>query len=121
MTPCSVVSGNATEGSALGTSRAALCNEALSCLRTSSCSILPTVMTTQDLVASCYCGGAFASCDSTNASGPCKVAFERSLETTNKQTMVNRLSDVNYGGYQAAVRVDCDQYVCPTSGCFGTQ
>jgi hypothetical protein len=42
------------------------------------------------------------------------------LETSDKTVMANRINDLTYGGSQASYRVDCDNVICPSSGCFST-
>ena len=119
--PCSALTSNAQAGSAVGTGRAALCNEALSCLRVTGCSVLPDGSTPQDVVNSCYCGTVgFANCLPANANGPCKGAFERSFETADKTVMTGRILDTTYGGSQAWYRVDCGSFFCPNAGCVST-
>jgi len=113
---CSGLTANADGGSAQGTPRAQLCNEALDCLRTSGCSL--DGATTDDVVIDCYCGSvAVASCTPSTANGPCRVAFERSLETSDLTTMMARITDQTYGGGRAFNRSDCD-LLCPDAGCF---
>jgi len=117
---CSDLKTNAQSGSATGTPRSALCNEALSCLRTTGCSLVPDGSEPEVVIAACYCGSVdFASCSSANAAGPCKAAFERSFETTDKNAMANNLLDAaKYGGAQAYARASCDAYFCENKGCF---
>jgi hypothetical protein len=113
---CSALTTNAQAGPAQNVPRAALCNEALSCLRTTGCSILPDPFTDQDVVASCYCGpGGFANC---TGNGPCHTAFERAYETSDKTVILSRLTDTIWAGARAYNRLDCDHYSCPDAGCF---
>jgi len=94
-----------------------LCNEALSCFRTSACTLAAT--TTPQVMAACYCGSVdSASCQTNNANGPCKVALERSMETTDKTVIQQRLGVVSFAGGRAFYRVDCDKESCATPACF---
>jgi len=97
-----------------------LCNEALSCLRTTGCSLVPDGSEPDVVIAACYCGSVpYASCTSANAAGPCKLTFERSLETTDKTVMADNLLDATkFGGAQAYSRASCDAYACENKGCF---
>jgi hypothetical protein len=120
-TPCSDVVGTALNGSAVGVPRAALCNEALSCLRTTGCSLVPNGSPSSAVVAACYCGSVgFPDCQPSNANGPCKAAFERGLETSDKTAMVTRLTNTTFGTSQAYVRIECDKVSCSSSGCIAT-
>jgi len=98
-----------------------LCNEALSCLRTSGCANVPEGLTNTEAVAACYCGSVpFADCQSANANGPCHTQFERALETSVKAELVDRISKASFGGGRAYNRAACDSFFCTASdGCFG--
>jgi hypothetical protein len=91
----------------------------LSCLRVTGCANVATGQGGDAVVAACYCGTTpFASCQSANANGPCKAAFERSLETDDKQLMIETLADNTFGGAQAFFRAGCDHAHCSTASCF---
>jgi hypothetical protein len=96
-----------------------LCNEALSCLRTTGCSLIPDDSDADVVIAQCYCGNVpYADCTSANAAGPCKLAFERSLETTDKTVMLDNLFETKFGGGRAYARASCDAFSCANKGCF---
>lgn len=101
----SLLSGNAVEGPAVGTSRAALYNEVLDCVRDTHCAT--------GLVVDCYCGTASgAQCDAGNGNGVCRAVIERGVETTNPADVQARLTNVTLGGGLALARVQCDQNNC---------
>ncbi len=101
----SLLNGNASEGPALGTSRAALYNEVLDCVRDTHCAT--------GLVVDCYCGTASgAQCDAGNGNGACRAVIERGVETTNPADVQARLTNVTLGGGLALARVQCDQNNC---------
>jgi len=70
-------------------------------------------------MAACYCGSAdSASCQTGNANGPCKLALERSMETTDKALIQQRLGVESFAGGRAFYRISCDMESCANSACF---
>jgi hypothetical protein len=100
-----LLSGNAAEGPAVGTSRAALYNEVLDCVRDTHCAT--------GLIVDCYCGTASsAACDAGNGNGACRTQIERGVETVNPSDVQARLTNLTLGGGLAMARVACDQNNC---------
>ena len=105
LTDSSILSGNAVEGPATGTSRKDLYNKTLDCVRDTACAV--------GNVLDCYCGTvSSATCDAGNGNGVCKAVIEQALETTNPTEVSNRLSNVTLGGGLALARVACDKNNC---------
>jgi hypothetical protein len=100
------LSGSATEGPATGTSRVALYNEVLDCVRDTHCAT--------GLAFDCYCGSASGpQCDAGNGNGACRSVIERGLETTSPSQIAAHFTDLTLGGGLALARVSCDQNNCP--------
>jgi hypothetical protein len=74
---CESLQGNAKAGPAAGTARSDLCQETLDCVRRTKCHAMGSLV-------ECYCGTAIdhGTCyaTKTEAAGPCKKEFDRSLE-----------------------------------------
>jgi len=116
---CSGLNTAAEGGPAVGVVRSTLCNEALSCFRSTGCSLTPN--TTSGVVAACYCGTAATdNCQTDTANGPCKVAMERAFESSGFAAILAGMTNANYGGARAYARVDCDGISC-AGVCFGPQ
>jgi hypothetical protein len=100
-----ILSGNAVEGPATGTSRRALYFKTLDCVRDTACAVVN--------VLDCYCGTVSAAqCDAGSGNGLCKAVIEQGVETTNPTEISNRLSNVTLGGGLALARVACDKNNC---------
>jgi hypothetical protein len=107
-----ILSGNAVEGPATGTSRRALYFKTLDCVRDTACAVVN--------VLDCYCGTvSSAQCDAGSGNGLCKAVIEQGVETTNPTEISNRLSNVTLGGGLALARVACDKNNCVTQCSLG--
>ena len=100
---------------AAGVPRAALCNQAVECMRQTNCAKSNNL--------DCYCGNTGASCFSTDATGKtlgngaCKAAIEAGLETTNGTDIQLRFGDPTFGGGLALLRLATDHDFC-VNQCF---
>jgi len=106
---CTLVTGNATAGAASGQPRSTLCNKTLDCVRDSNCAA------GQNSLFNCYCGAADATTCLTAPAGACVAQLQASLETTDFNTIQQRIGDPTFGGGQAMNRIFCDQQTCDTT------
>jgi hypothetical protein len=105
-TSCDNVTGVAAAGPSAGVAKSNLCNEVLDCVRKSNCA--------QGGVSlfNCYCGAADPTTCLTAPKGACVTQLQAGLETTDFNTIQQRIGDVTFGGGKAMDRVNCDQQVC---------
>jgi hypothetical protein len=103
---CDQVAGRASHGPATGTPRSALCSGALTCMLASGCAEFDQ--------RSCVCGpytitGASSDCSDfpETATGPCKDAFARGLETSTPLEMLGSFTDLSKGGGWATLLYRC--------------
>jgi hypothetical protein len=100
----------AEQGPAAGTTRFALYNEVLDCIRDTKCA--------SNTGLDCYCGDVSeGDCDAGKGNGKCRAQIERGIETTDPKEVTNRFSNAAFGAGLALARIHCDRMYCPVQ-CF---
>jgi hypothetical protein len=118
MNGCAMIAGDATDGPAKGTSKAALCAETLGCMLSSRCTGCgnPCGCSPLTKLGDCYCLQDDPSVRSfpqlclaptPDIEGPCKAELERSLETTKASTIMSSFGDLSKGGSWALLLMEC--------------
>jgi hypothetical protein len=123
--PCTTLTGNASDGPAVGTPNSQLCRETLDCYRQTGCDSTGTYI--------CYCGTEIdqLACNSATSianPGPCKNLMDRALEVppgSPGSVALGRMADDQYAGGHAGItssfevgscRNQCRPYTCAPPG-----
>jgi hypothetical protein len=120
VTACATIAGEATDGPAEGTSKSELCVETLGCVLSSGCAscIAPNGSCNPiTKLGTCYYRAAgdltqtlfpvVCIAPSPEEAGPCRLALERSLESTSCPTLVASFGDSSKGGSWALLLTQC--------------
>ena len=122
---CFGLTGTATGGPRVGTARSTLCDELLSCVRTTSCDLAtrPNVDGKPNdagaYLENCYCGTTGAACfdDDRPANGSCRAQVEAALESAEPGTLIGRFDGKQpaYPIFQTVRElIACQQTSCDT-------
>jgi len=114
---CFGLTGSAEAGPRAGTARSTLCDELLTCVRSTSCDLATRTTLGQvgAYVENCYCGTAGDDCFVGKANGSCKAQIEAALESADPSTLLGRISG-DQPDYPALAAVR-DLIGCQTTSC----
>jgi hypothetical protein len=97
---CDTITGNATAGTAVGTSKQTLCFDTLFCVLANKCS-------SQSSVQPCFCGTAVGTTCLSAPTGVCKDTELAGLETTDNTTAGLTFTNLSFGAGRANALLTC--------------